>query len=81
MVRKVLLGSEIAAGDEVIKLEGETTVDVIKYVRGAMVYLLEALPGQVKLEGETHGNDEPAVDGGIAQLTKEDFQALWAEPV
>lgn len=79
--RQILLGQDVAVGeDEVIKLESEAAVDVAKYTRNVVTYLLENLPGQVQFEA---GEDEevPNPTPNSNDPTEEDGKTLWDQTV
>lgn len=74
--KALLLGDSIA---ETVKLEGNTTGDVVTYFRKGIKLLLETLPGQVPMQGNTEPEDKKLEAGGTGKFTEQDFKDFWTD--
>lgn len=82
--RAFLLGQDIKVdGEVIVQLEGQSAVDVAKYSKKFIEYLLSSLPGQVKFESEnTEEIDNPTPENDNSeQVLLEEGKSLWSETV
>lgn len=80
IARSAMLGEPVKVNDDnTIKLESGEPADVADYFRKVFIHLLESVPGQVRFESHTQGDDEkPSLNRGEA-YTQDDYKSFWAE--
>lgn len=80
IAKNAMLGESIQVDETAtIKLESAEPADIADYFRKVFVHLLETVPGQVRLESKTEGdNEKPLFDRGQA-YTQDDYKSFWAE--
>jgi hypothetical protein len=80
IAKNAMLGEAIQIDETAtIKLESAEPADIADYFRKVFVHLLETIPGQVRLESKTEGdNEKPLFDRGQA-YTQDDYKSFWAE--
>ncbi|NJO31677.1 MAG: hypothetical protein HC874_32095 [Richelia sp. SL_2_1] len=75
-----MLGEVVQVSEtSVIKLESAEPADVADYFRKVFIHLLDTVPGQIRFESKTEGdNDKPLFERGQA-YTQDDYKSFWAE--
>lgn len=78
IARAAMLGQEVKEGT--IKLESAQPSDIADYFRKVMVHMLETVPGQVRMEGRTQGDDEQSINFERGEtFTAEELAGFWTE--
>lgn len=81
IAKNAMLGESVTAGEtEVIKLESGNPADIADYFRKVFIYMLENIPGQVRLEPKAEPEDKPLDLGGV-KFTESDYKSFWVENV
>lgn len=75
----LMLGQPLGKEEKVIKLEDASSIgSIIGYVNKAVSMLLETLPGQVPVKGNTQFEENP-MSTGATTATKEDYAGFWGK--
>jgi len=80
IARNAMLGMPVGSNDNSIKLESSGPGYVADYFRKVFIYMLENVPGQVKLEGVTVSDGDDTNGFELGEVYSEEiYKDFWAE--
>lgn len=79
IARNAMLGLAVPVKDGSIKLESDNPADVVDFFRKTFVHMLESIPGQVRMESKTVGDETKSFNKGSDEFETKDFESFWSE--